>query len=85
MCRTIVSLALAAVAVISLAHCCVRADDAPATLVPLEQLTEKLEKSIDGRIDIDLKSGKSYLRCKLLRVTAGDKNGPPKAHQISGR
>jgi hypothetical protein len=52
-----------------------RAEDAPASLVPLDQLTKRLEQSIDGRIDIELKSGKSYLRCKLMRVVPGERPG----------
>lgn len=53
--------------------------DGAATAVPLDQLTAKLEQSLDSRIDVELKTGKTYLRCKLLRVIAGDKPGPPKA------
>ena len=82
MSRTLVRCAVAFVAVFCFALCGAGAEDAgtpaPATLVPLAELTEKLEQSLDGRIDIEMKSGKSYLRCKLIKVTAGDKNTPPK-------
>lgn len=54
-------------------------EDQPATVVPLDQLTEKLEQSLEARVDIELKTGKAYLRCKLLRVIPGEKGGPPKA------
>lgn len=58
-----------------------RADEEapPASVVPLDQLTEKLEHSLDARVDIELKTGKTYLRCKLLRVIPSEKGGPPKA------
>ena len=54
------------------------AADSPAKSVPPSELTQKLEKAIDGRLDIELKSGDSYVRCKLLKVTGGGKDGMPK-------
>ncbi len=55
----------------------------PGGLVPAE-LALRLEtaKQQEERLDIELRSGKSYIRCKLLKLDrAGDK-GPPKMLRI---
>jgi hypothetical protein len=55
------------------------ADTAQLALSPGE-VTKKLQESIpEGRLDIDLKSGQQYVRCKLLKVTAGKDDSLPKA------
>ncbi len=40
-------------------------------------LADRLEQAIDARLDIDLKSGQSYIRCRLIQVVRSKKGGPP--------
>ena len=47
-----------------------------------EQLVKQLDESKDARLDIELKTGKSFLRCKLLGVVRGSGKGLPKALRV---
>ncbi len=46
-----------------------------------ERLTQRLEAAKQARLDVELKTGKSFLRCKLLSVTR-DPQGRPKTLKI---
>jgi len=53
--------------------------DSPGGLAPAE-LASRLEtaKEQEERLDIELRSGKSYTRCRLLRLDRAGESGPPK-------
>ena len=52
-------------------------------LAPVE-LASRLEtaKQQEERLDIELRSGKSYIRCKLLRLDRAGASGPPKMLRV---
>ena len=52
-------------------------------LTPVE-LAARLEtaKQQEERLDIELRSGKSYIRCKLLRLDRAGASGPPKTLRV---
>ncbi len=52
-------------------------------LAPVE-LASRLEsaKQQEERLDIELRSGKSYIRCKLLRLDRAGASGPPKTLRV---
>jgi hypothetical protein len=56
---------------------------APGGLTPVK-LAARLEvaKQQEQRLDIELRSGKSYIRCKLLRLDRAGTSGPPKILHI---
>jgi hypothetical protein len=56
---------------------------APGGLTPIE-LASRLEvaKQQEQRLDIELRSGKSYIRCKLLRLDRAGASGPPKILRV---
>ena len=76
--RNAAQIIAAAIAAVTLALGAARAEDTPAGGVPIEQLSEKLEQATEARLDIDLKSGKSYVRCKLIQITRGKEGMPPR-------
>lgn len=51
------------------------ADDAGSQPSP-EKLVEQLEASKDARLDVELKTGKSLLRCRFLSLTTDSKGRP---------
>jgi hypothetical protein len=55
----------------------------PGGLTPVE-LASRLEvaKQQEQRLDIELRSGKSYIRCKLLRLDRAGTSGPPKILRV---
>jgi hypothetical protein len=55
----------------------------PGGLTPVE-LASRLEvaKQQEQRLDIELRSGKSYIRCKLLRLDRAGTSGPPKTLRV---
>ena len=55
----------------------------PGGLAPAD-LASRLEtaKQQEERFDIELRSGKSYIRCKLLRLDRAGASGPPKMLRV---
>ena len=54
------------------------AADPPSAKSPTDQvkLAERLEASKDARLDVELKTGRSFLRSKLLSLVKGAQGGP---------
>jgi hypothetical protein len=53
-----------------------------AAAAPADDLAARLNASPQARLDVELKTGKHYIRCTLVKVAPGKDGGPPKSLKL---